>query len=342
MDQAITFSVIIPVYNAEKYLRPALDSVLAQAYTNWECVCVDDGSTDASATILDEYANRDKRFRIVHQVNGGEGVARNTGLRAARGDWITWLDADDIYALDRLAEAMRLIELEQPDMVRFRTYMGRESDRCFGSNQIQSRDYRVIVGTAAKEWGWNVLMPAGMVWTWAARRELLGGIDFVPGMRVKVDSIYCGYLANRLNKVVQSEYQAYFYRYIASSAIHGVRRADDCLRLLRAVMQLFQECQNSQRHVSSALREVMLQRLRMHCECDIIDWVLKRNGEYARAKDIFVLYNELKSLGVFACKSIQQKRYRLPMEWWEKTGQIWPIEIVGRLVRFYGLLRRSL
>ena len=98
------FSIIIPVYNAEHYLRECLDSVLSQTYTDWEAICVDDGSTDSSGAILDEYAARDPRFRRIHQSNSGVSVARNTALDAVKGEWILFVDSDDMlkpFALDR-------------------------------------------------------------------------------------------------------------------------------------------------------------------------------------------------------------------------------------------------
>ena len=88
-------SVVVPVYNAERYVGRTLDSVQAQTFGDWECVCVDDGSTDGSGAILDEYAAKDSRFRVIHQKNGGEGAARNAGMDAASGDLIAFLDADD-------------------------------------------------------------------------------------------------------------------------------------------------------------------------------------------------------------------------------------------------------
>ncbi len=75
-----TVSVIVPVYNTEKYLRRCLDSILAQTFTDWECLIIDDGSTDASPAICDEYAARDSRFRVFHKANGGVSSARNVGL----------------------------------------------------------------------------------------------------------------------------------------------------------------------------------------------------------------------------------------------------------------------
>lgn len=89
------FSIIIPVYNVEPYLRECLDSVRAQAFADWEALCVDDGSSDGSGTILDEYATKDRRFRVIHQPNAGVSAARNAALDIAQGEWICFLDSDD-------------------------------------------------------------------------------------------------------------------------------------------------------------------------------------------------------------------------------------------------------
>lgn len=92
------FSIIVPVYNVAPYLRECLDSVLAQTCADWECICVDDGSTDGSGMILDEYAKRDERFRVVHLRNAGVSAARNQGLESAAGAWVVFLDGDDVLA----------------------------------------------------------------------------------------------------------------------------------------------------------------------------------------------------------------------------------------------------
>lgn len=102
MNQPLV-SIIIPVYNSEKYLRQCLDSVIAQTYTNWECILVDDGSKDESGQICDEYAALDKRFRVIHKENGGVSSARNIGIDEAKGKWIYFSDSDDTLELDALA-----------------------------------------------------------------------------------------------------------------------------------------------------------------------------------------------------------------------------------------------
>ncbi|MGN0724243.1 MAG: glycosyltransferase family 2 protein [Treponema sp.] len=88
-------SIIVPVYNVEKYIRRCLDSIAAQTFTDWECICVDDGTPDASGKICDEYAQKDSRFVVIHKENGGVSSARNVGLDAAKGEWICFVDSDD-------------------------------------------------------------------------------------------------------------------------------------------------------------------------------------------------------------------------------------------------------
>ena len=92
----VKISVIIPVYNGAKYLSRCLDSVLAQTCRDWQVICIDDGSTDDTGIILDKYAKHDKRFIVVHKKNAGVSAARNDGIDLARGEYIHFMDADDV------------------------------------------------------------------------------------------------------------------------------------------------------------------------------------------------------------------------------------------------------
>lgn len=105
------FSIIIPVYNVAPYLRECLDSVLKQTFTDWEAICVDDGSTDGSGAILDEYAAKDKRFRVIHQANAGVSAARNRALEEIKGEWVGFLDADDVWSPFLLEKCFKQIKL---------------------------------------------------------------------------------------------------------------------------------------------------------------------------------------------------------------------------------------
>lgn len=109
-------SIIVPVYNVEKYLRPCLDSILSQTYTNWEAILVDDGSKDNSGKICDEYAQKDNRFIVVHKQNEGVAQARITGFENSKGELITFVDADDYVANDYIEKLSAPIIKNNVDM----------------------------------------------------------------------------------------------------------------------------------------------------------------------------------------------------------------------------------
>ena len=112
--QEVKVSVIMPAYNSEVYIRESIDSVLAQSFTDFELIVVDDGSTDTTAAIVKSYA--DSRIRLIRQANQGVSVARNTGLEAAQGQFITFLDSDDLYYPDFLKTLYHLVQSNQTDM----------------------------------------------------------------------------------------------------------------------------------------------------------------------------------------------------------------------------------
>ena len=101
LAEFIMISVIVPLFNGEKYIRETLDSVINQTYLNWECIIVDDGSTDNSATIAKEYVAKDQRIKYFQQNNAGPSQARNYGLQLAKGRYIQFLDADDVLLKER-------------------------------------------------------------------------------------------------------------------------------------------------------------------------------------------------------------------------------------------------
>lgn len=138
MTTSPKISIIIPVYNAEKYLRQCLDSVLAQTYSDFEVLLINDGSKDNSGKICDEYAAKDTRFTVFHKENGGVSSARNLGLENAQGEWVTFVDSDD-YIADEFLEVF----INYNDQVDFKL-MGvkkknkkQETDHfCFANSEV--------------------------------------------------------------------------------------------------------------------------------------------------------------------------------------------------------------
>ena len=109
-------SVIVPVYNVERYLRRCVDSILHQTYRNLEVLLVDDGSTDASGAICDEYAAQEERVTAVHQKNGGLSAARNTGLERAQGTYLCFVDSDDFLDSRMLETLCRDLQEQNADV----------------------------------------------------------------------------------------------------------------------------------------------------------------------------------------------------------------------------------
>ena len=121
MNMSAAVSIVVGVYNGERYLAGLLDSILSQTSPDWECVCVDDGSIDSSCNILASYAGKDSRFKIVTRQNGGVGAARNTGLDASDSKYVMFADQDDMLLPKAVETALVAIESSGADVVRFQS-----------------------------------------------------------------------------------------------------------------------------------------------------------------------------------------------------------------------------
>lgn len=141
-------SIIIPAYNAEKFIERCLDSVAAQTMPDFECIIVDDGSTDRTGEIADEYARNNSRFKVIHQPNGGVSVARQTGIDAATGVYTIQFDADDWVEATMLEEMLREAEKVDADMVICDIYHREpwQNEEVYLSQCPKSLDPMIILG----------------------------------------------------------------------------------------------------------------------------------------------------------------------------------------------------
>lgn len=115
----IKLSVIVPVYNSEEFLAKAIESVINQSFKNWELLLIDDGSTDNSGLICDQYAKNDERIQVYHRTNSGQCAVRNWAFKICKGDYITFLDNDDIFLDDVFEQNLKLAEEYNADIVKF-------------------------------------------------------------------------------------------------------------------------------------------------------------------------------------------------------------------------------
>ena len=114
----VELSVIVPVYNVEKYIRKCIESILSQTFTDFELILVNDGSKDNSGLICDEYAKKDSRILVIHRENGGLSAARNTGIKYANGNYITFVDSDDYIAPEMYETLINVSKSSGADMVK--------------------------------------------------------------------------------------------------------------------------------------------------------------------------------------------------------------------------------
>lgn len=122
MDKNLRFSIVVPIYNVEKFLDQCITSVLSQSYDNYELILVDDGATDNSGKICDAYALKNNHIRVIHKANGGLVSARRAGVMAAKGEYIGYVDGDDWVSDNWLAEVNKVITEAQPDIVEYNAF----------------------------------------------------------------------------------------------------------------------------------------------------------------------------------------------------------------------------
>ena len=209
-----TISVIIPVYNVEQYLPACLDSLLPQSYRELEILLIDDRSTDSSGAICDTYAKKDYRIRVIHQKNGGAANAKNTGLRAATGKYLTFLDSDDYLEPDAYKYMLNRMKETGADVVQcaFRlVYVDESQDAVMAKEPAVygTQDYLLQY---TKDW------TCGLLWDKLYRRELFQGILFEEGHKID-DELFTYQGMMNAQKVLRDPKIIYNYRQRGSSVM---------------------------------------------------------------------------------------------------------------------------
>ena len=180
MSTQIPVSIIIPVYNVAPYLRCCLDSVIAQTFSEFEVIIIDDGSTDESSVICDEYADKDNRFIVVHQKNGGLSSARNAGLDICSGRFICFLDSDDYYEPDFLQMMYDCIKDSDYDFVSCAANFVDENNGLIRRNQYPSDRMELQGDLFDCYFHSNLIEDAA--WNKIYRRELFNGVRYKEGI----------------------------------------------------------------------------------------------------------------------------------------------------------------
>lgn len=293
-------SLIIPVYNTVKYLRRCLESAVSQTYENMEIICVDDGSTDGSEKIVDEFAARDRRVVVVHQVNRGESHARNTGLRIASGDYIGFMDCDDWIEPDMYETLVRALEEAEADMAIAGFY--REFEEA-GKSRITVQNEKPV---DPKAFDGEMLLrylyerdsfrTFAYIWDKLYRREIVcgafeGPIFFDESIKLGGDVLYLAECALRAKRAVYVDKTFYHYLQREDSGCHmpDLERREDNIRAYQIVRRKFEERQ-VEPFVLDLIKRILVYHSSNTAElaCEL------RNGEVlARCQTLMKQYEEV-------------------------------------------------
>ncbi len=212
-------TIVVPVYNVEKYLRECIDSIINQTYKNLEIILVNDGSSDNSPAICDKYAKIDKRIRVIHRENKGVSVARNTGIEASSGYYITFVDSDDTIETDMLSLLHESITKNSADIAIC------EYIRFQGANDTLSvSSGNEVTILPANEAICNMLyqkeIPNGPV-AKLYKKELLDDTGFPKNIAIGEDLLFNFNVFIKTRKVAVNSAKKYHYRVHEASAIHS-------------------------------------------------------------------------------------------------------------------------
>ena len=208
-------SVIVPVYNVETYLEECLDSIQNQTYTDFEVLLVNDGSTDGSQAICERYCQADKRFRLINQSNQGQSVARNTGVTASRGEFIAFVDSDDIILPNYLETLMHYMSddvdiVESQFIVHKKKFLAEKSQDTKILFEGNSEEAVKVVP--------NHLLSVNPV-TKLYRSAIVKAVPYLEGLIF--EDIYSGIgMLKYIRKIVKIDYVGYYYRQHATSTMH--------------------------------------------------------------------------------------------------------------------------
>ncbi len=221
-------SVIVPVYNVEKYLRRCVDSILAQTYTNLEIILVDDGSPDNCGKICDEYAKKDSRIKVIHQKNGGLSAARNAGLDIATGDYIGFVDSDDYISPEMYEKLLNILKESNSDLsVCGMDYYDENNNRIDQECPLTDRTFSnlEIFGELQKELYWFYVNACPKLY----QSLIFEDIRFPVG-KLYEDNHIVHYIFQKCNSIVTTSNKWYYFTLRNGSITHSgfsIKSLDD-------------------------------------------------------------------------------------------------------------------
>lgn len=254
MNDNPIISIIVPVYNSEKYLDRCINSIINQSYKNLDIILIDDGSTDNSGKICEQYAKQDKRIKVFHKKNGGQSSARNLALKYANGEYIGFVDSDDWINLEMYDYLLNILKKHSADL----SFIERKkvfSDHIEIKNNNSLKDEKVYIGEDIIEEYLKYGMKTGNYGlpNYLYKKELFQGILFPEG-RICEDIVTNFKLLDKAKKIVKSKFVCYYYFQNNISTTRNKFKKKD-YDLLFACEELEKITQNKKRKVKDLVFE---------------------------------------------------------------------------------------
>lgn len=304
MDEKLV-SVIIPAYNIEDYIGRCLDSIISQTYKNLEIIVVDDGSRDHTGEILDNYAKKDRRIKVIHKENGGVSSARNKGIEAAEGDYIGFIDGDDLIESEMYKTLVDLLEEENADIAHC-GYQMVFPDRIdyyhnTGKKKIQTTE------EGLKDLLSGEMIEPGLV-NKLYKKELIKNCRLDETVKINEDLLMNYQLFKLSQKSVYYDITPYSYMIRSSSATGAnslIKKREDALRVLN---QIKDDCINN--NLLSIIYKRYIYLLMAICRDDLkdrsyIEYQKKQRKQLKKElkTDIFksCIPKKLKYMSLFSC-----------------------------------------
>lgn len=203
-------SIVVPIYNTEKYLERCINSILNQSYSNIELILVDDGSTDGSGEICDRLAYKDKRVKVIHTKNNGLSKARNIGIEHSTGSYIAFVDSDDYIHEDMYNDMVKIIKNNDVDIV-YCNYLEGSLDKYrfnkYKDLKIDIFDSKKILELSYKKESSKYLV----VWNKLIKKQIINDIKFDEDIKIGEDHIFCNKIYNKAKKIGYINNQYYYY-----------------------------------------------------------------------------------------------------------------------------------
>jgi len=246
-------SVIVPIYNVEKYLPKCIESIIKQTYTNLEIILVDDGSPDNCGKICDEYAERDKRIRVIHKENGGVSSARNCGIDNANGRYVTFIDADDIVEKDYIEYLYKGFEKDIDLVYTSFNLVDYKSNKIIENSEIYyENECTININEEYNIEGVNKHYSAlGALY----KKEKLDGLYFDTDLFVGEDVLFYLRYIKKCKKIKYLPEKKYNYIIYPSSACHGgfSEKKYTEIAAWKTIVELFKDMPYTQKSCRSGL-----------------------------------------------------------------------------------------